>query len=71
MNTKSINRLIDSAKLLLVVVIACLLVSLIILSVSEEPGVAISSFFLGPFTSLRRIGNIFEGAVPLISRHLQ
>ena len=66
MNTKSINRLIDSMKLLIVVIIACLLVSVIILCVSSEPGNAISSFFLGPFTSLRRIGNILEGAVPLI-----
>ncbi len=65
MNTRSINQLVDGTKLLIVVLVACLLVSLIILMVSEDPAVAIGSFFLGPFTSLRRIGNIFEGAIPL------
>lgn len=66
MNTKSIKRLVDVTKLAIIVLVACLLVSIIILLVSEQPGVAISSFFLGPFSSLRRIGNIFEGAIPLI-----
>jgi simple sugar transport system permease protein len=66
MNTKSINHLVDATKLAMIVLVACLLVSVIILLVSEQPGVAISSFFLGPFSSLRRIGNIFEGAIPLI-----
>lgn len=66
MKTRSINQLVDATKLVLVVVVACVLVSVIILLVSDQPAVAISSFFLGPFTSLRRIGNIFEGAIPLI-----
>lgn len=66
MNTKSINRLVDATKLAMIVLVACLLVSVIILLVSEQPGVAISSFFFGPFSSLRRIGNILEGAIPLI-----
>lgn len=66
MKTPSINRLVDSAKLVLVVLVACLLVSAIILLVSEEPATAIYSFFIGPFTSLRRIGNVLEGAIPLI-----
>lgn len=66
MNLKSINRSVDSVKLLIIVFIVFALVSLIICCVSEEPAKAISSFFLGPFTSIRRIGNIIEGAIPLI-----
>ncbi len=66
MKTRSINQLVDSTKLAIVVVVACLLVSLIILMVSDQPWVAISSFFFGPFSTIRRIGNILEGAIPLI-----
>ena len=66
MKTNKINRMVESVKLLNIVAIACLLVSLLIFLVSDEPGTAIYSFFIGPFTSIRRIGNIFEGAVPLI-----
>ncbi len=66
MNSRRIHQLVDSTKLLIVVAVACLLVSVIILIVSNEPGVAITSFFFGPFSSVRRIGNIIEGAIPLI-----
>ncbi|WP_320128534.1 ABC transporter permease [uncultured Sphaerochaeta sp.] len=66
MKTPSIDRMVDSVKLILVILVACLLVSVIILLVSTEPGIAIYSFFIGPFTSLRRIGNILEGAIPLM-----
>lgn len=66
MKTSSINRMVDSVKLAMVILVACILVSVIILLVSEEPAVAIYSFFIGPFTSLRRIGNILEGAIPLM-----
>jgi simple sugar transport system permease protein len=66
MKTPSIDRMVDSVKLIMVIFVACSLVSVIILLVSTEPGIAIYSFFLGPFTSLRRIGNILEGAIPLM-----
>ncbi len=66
MKTSTINRMVDSVKLAMVILVACLLVSVIILLVSDEPSVAIYSFFIGPFTSLRRIGNILEGAIPLM-----
>lgn len=66
MNTKSINHIVDITKLLFIVIVACLLVSTIIFCVSNQPLTAIYSFFIGPFTSIRRIGNIIEGAIPLI-----
>jgi simple sugar transport system permease protein len=66
MKTTSIDRMVDSVKLAMVILVACILVSVIIFLVSEEPSVAIYSFFIGPFTSLRRIGNILEGAIPLM-----
>lgn len=66
MNNKRINLLVDIIKMALIIAIACALVSVIVLVVSDVPGEAISSFFLGPFSSLRRIGNIIEAATPLM-----
>jgi ABC-type uncharacterized transport system permease subunit len=66
MKYKNINLLVDTVKLLLIVLIACLLISIIIFIVSDAPGEAIYSFFVGPFSSLRRIGNVLEGSIPLM-----
>lgn len=66
MNSKKINILVDVTKVGLIIGIALSLVSLIILLVSKDPANAIYQFFIGPFTSLRRIGNIVEAATPLI-----
>ena len=65
-SNKKINLLVDAVKLALIIFIACALVSLIVLLVSDDPMTAITSFFIGPFTSLRRIGNIIEAAAPLM-----
>ena len=65
-SNKRINLLVDSVKMTLIIAISCALVSLIVFAVSEDPGKAIYSFFIGPFTSLRRIGNIIEAAAPLM-----
>ena len=65
-SNKKINLLVDFVKLALVIAIACALVSVIVFIVSDDPLTAISSFFLGPFASLRRIGNIIEAASPLM-----
>jgi simple sugar transport system permease protein len=65
-NSKKINILVDVTKVGLIIGIALSLVSLIILLVSKDPANAIYQFFIGPFTSLRRIGNIVEAATPLI-----
>lgn len=65
-SNKRINLLVDVVKLALIILIACAMVSVIVFLVSDEPMAAISSFFLGPFTSLRRVGNIIEAAAPLM-----
>lgn len=66
MTIKRINLLVDSVKLFLIVLFSISMISLIILFASDNPTNAIYHFFIGPFTSLRRIGNILEGAIPLI-----
>lgn len=66
MTTKQINFLVDFTKIMMIVSITVLIVTLIILCVSNEPANALYSFFIGPFLSIRRIGNIIGGAGPLI-----
>lgn len=65
-SNKRIHLLVDTVKLALIIAIACGLVSVIVFAVSEDPMNAIYNFFIGPFTSVRRIGNIIEAASPLI-----
>ncbi|WP_243008975.1 hypothetical protein [Clostridium sp. AM58-1XD] len=65
-SNKKIHLMVDAIKMGIVILIACGLVSLIVLSVSDDPANAFYSFFIGPFTSLRRIGNIVETASPLM-----
>ena len=66
MTLKKANLLVDSVKLLIVIAVALILVAGIIFAVSAEPANALYNFFIGPFLSLRRMGNIVEGACPLI-----
>jgi simple sugar transport system permease protein len=66
MNSKHINLVVDISKMALVIATSCLLVSAIVILVSDIPGEAINSFFLGPFSTIRRIGNIIEAATPLM-----
>ena len=65
-SNKRIHLLVDMVKMTLIIAISCGLVSLIVFAVSDDPGNAIYNFFIGPFTSLRRIGNIVEAASPLM-----
>lgn len=68
MNAKKLQRnnmLFEFLRTLLAIAIALSLVLLLILVFSDEPGKAIHSFLLGPLSSLRRIGNVLELAVPL------
>ena len=53
-------------KTALAIAIALVIVFVIIFLVSEQPGQAIVSMVIGPFTSLRRIGNVIEAMTPLI-----
>ena len=66
MSEKRINFLVDSARFGVIISITLALVFLIVFLASKEPFAAIYSFFIGPFTSLRRIGNIVEAGAPLM-----
>lgn len=65
-SNKRIHLLVDMVKMALIIAVSCGLVSLIVIAVSDDPANAIYNFFIGPFTSLRRIGNIIEAASPLM-----
>lgn len=65
-SNKRIHLLVDSVKMAMIIAIACVLVSVIVFSVSDDPANAIYQFFVGPFTTLRRVGNIVEAAAPLM-----
>jgi len=66
MNNKRINFVIDLTRMALILLITVALVFVIVFLTSAEPLVAIQSFFFGPFTSIRRLGNIVEAASPLM-----
>lgn len=66
MNNKQLNQVFSFMKTLLAIFIAMVFALVIILMVSDEPLTALHSFLLGPFTSMRRIGNLIENIVPLI-----
>jgi len=65
-SNKRIRLIVDISKLMITILVSCGLVTLIVLATSSDPMNAFSSFFVGPFTSIRRIGNIVEAASPLM-----
>ena len=66
MNNRRINLITDTARMAIIILITMVLVFAIVFLTSKEPVAAITSFFIGPFTTIRRIGNIIETAHPLI-----
>lgn len=64
MNSKVREVLFEIVRTLIAIMVALALALLIIFCVSNEPGNAIKSFLLGPFTSMRRFGNVLEMAIP-------
>ena len=62
---KQVNRMVDGVKLLIIIAIALAVVAPIVFWASDEPLNALFHFFVGPFLTVRRIGNIIEGACPL------
>lgn len=66
MSNKQLNQFFSFIKTLLAILIAMVVAFGIILIVSKEPLSALHSFLLGPFTSVRRIGNLLENTTPLI-----
>lgn len=63
---KQLETRINILKTIVSLVISYLIAIVIILCVSETPKDAITSFVIGPFTSLRRFGNVIEGMIPII-----
>ncbi len=57
---------IETLRTLLAVGISLIIVFLIILVISNNPQVAITSFMFGPLQSIRRFGSVIEGSVPLM-----
>lgn len=63
---KNVNAFVETVKTLLVVVISLVLVTVVVLIASKEPLNALYSFFIGPFTTLRRFSQIVECMIPLM-----
>ncbi len=66
MSNKNQNRLFSVVRTLIAILISLGIVFIIILLVSKEPTKALAAFIGGPFTSVRRMGNVVETAIPLI-----
>lgn len=65
-NLKKVNLIVDLAKVLITIAIALACVTVLILLVSDEPANAIRAFFLGPFSSTRRLSQVFQLATPIM-----
>ncbi len=66
MSVKRIEKIMDIAKTLVAVLISFAITILLICLVSSTPGETIRDFFLGPFDTVRRMGNIIEMAIPIL-----
>lgn len=60
------ETLFDLLRTLFAILISLLIVFVVIFLVSEEPWQAISAFITGPFSTVRRMGNVLEKMTPLI-----
>lgn len=65
-NNKQLESRINILKTVVSIVVSYAIAAIIILCVSKTPGEAIKAFVVGPFTSLRRFGNVIEGMIPII-----
>lgn len=66
LNNKQQNVLFTIVRTLIAILISLAIVMVIILLVSKQPVDSLRAFVLGPFTSVRRMGNVVETAIPLI-----
>ena len=66
MNRIKLETRVNILKTFLAIVVSYAISFLIILLVSEAPGIAITSFFIGPLSTVRRLGNVIEGMIPII-----
>ena len=66
MSNKKLDMIFSVVKTFLAILIAMVVALILILFISDEPLDALYSFIIGPFTNVRRIGNLVENTVPLI-----
>lgn len=65
MSVKQIEKIMDVAKTLAAVLLSFAATIVLICLVSSTPAETVKDFFLGPFQTTRRIGNIIEMAIPI------
>lgn len=65
MSNKKLLQFFGVIKTMLAILIAMVLAFLFIMMVSKEPLVAIKSFLTGPFSTVRRFGNLIEYFIPV------
>ena len=63
---KEIEKIFNLLRVVLAISIAMLFAFVMILFISEEPGSAIYSFVAGPFTTMRRFGEVISKMIPLL-----
>lgn len=66
LNNSQQNMLFSVIRTLIAILISLGIVLVIILLVSKQPMQALTAFLTGPFTSVRRMGNVVEATIPLI-----
>lgn len=66
MNVKQIEKLMDIAKTVAAILVSFGATIILIALVSSTPMETIKDFFLGPFATVRRMGNIVEMAIPIV-----
>ena len=65
-NLRKVNMIVDLAKVAITILIALACVTALIFLVSEEPLDAIKAFFIGPFTTPRRMSQVLQLATPIM-----
>lgn len=65
MTTRRINELFGMIKTMLAILVAMVFAFLFILIISQEPVSALKAFLMGPFSSIRRFGNMLEFFIPV------
>ncbi len=66
MSTKKIETQFEIIRTFVAILLAMLLALIIILAVSDQPLSSITTFLIGPLTSIRRFGNVIEMSIPFI-----
>lgn len=66
MSSKKIEKQFDLLRIVVAISISLIIAFVLILLVSKTPIESLSQFLAGPFTSLRRMGNVIEMSIPLL-----